>query len=145
MQYILHLYIKHFRKYVLLQKHLVDFTWAKSSDLIDCQCIHLLTAYAQNALIGLENESKHFKQKISTEHNFCEMGQQMDDYALFDNSWSAISSRYPLLCNFFVGLACTVEGTSIVKSDFSIIRYEKDDYCSSLANISIEAILPGTM
>ena len=104
-----------------------------------------MTAYTQNDLIGLENEFKRFKQKLSTEHNFCEMVQQMDDYNLFDNAWSTIFSRYPLLCNFFVGLASTVQGTSIVEPDFSIIGYEKDDYCSSLTNISLDAILPGTM
>ena len=125
----------------VLRKNLVDFTRAQFGDLIFSQRIRLLTLYTQNDLIGLENEFKRFKQQLSTEHDFCEMMQQMDDYISFDDAWSTISSRYPLLCNLFGGLASIFPGTSKVESDFSIIGYEKDDYRTSLTNFSLEAIL----
>ena len=65
----------------------------------------------------------------------------MDDLISFEDAWSLIRERYPLLCMLFGGLASVFPGTSSVESDFSIIGFEKNDYRAALTNFSLEGIL----
>ena len=92
-------------------------------------------------MIDLEKEFKAFKHQTVTEEGFREMIENMDDVISFDEAWSTIRKKYPLLCMFFGGLASIFPGTCTVESDFSVIGFEKDDYCAALTNFSLEGIL----
>ena len=82
-----------------------------------------------------------FKSPMRHEADFRQMIEGMKDDISFDEAWSTIRIQYPYLCTFFGGLASVFPGTSTVESDFSIIRYEKDDHRTSLTNFSLEDIL----
>ena len=43
--------------------------------------------------------------------------------------------------HFCGGIASAFPGTSTVESDFSIVKYEKDEYRMSLTDFSLEGIL----
>jgi hypothetical protein len=59
---------------------------------------------------------------------------------LFDEGWSYVANRFDHLKEFYGGLASAFPGTSSVKSDFSIVYWEKE-YCRiSLTAISLEGI-----
>jgi hypothetical protein len=45
------------------------------------------------------------------------------------------------LKRFCGGLASVFPGTATVESDFSLSNWEKDDYCASLTDFSLEGIL----
>ena len=59
----------------------------------------------------------------------------------FRKSWLPVGRRFPNLYKLASGLATVLPGTACVESDFSNINYERDEYRSALANISLEGIL----
>jgi hypothetical protein len=56
----------------------------------------------------------------------------------FDACWAPLSTALPHLRHFACGLATIFPGSSSVESDFSILKFRKNDHCSSLADISLE-------
>ena len=61
----------------------------------------------------------------------------------FNEAWSipGLQNRFPDLVEFLGGLATPFPNTATVESDFSILKWEKDDYRSSLTSFSLEGIL----
>ena len=63
--------------------------------------------------------------------------------ANFDKAWGVegIDSEYPDLCEFAGGLASIFPNTASVESDFSVLKWEKDEFRHSLSDFSLEGIL----
>ena len=59
----------------------------------------------------------------------------------FSEAWAPFDEQFAPLKRFFGGLETVVPGTATVESDFSFINWDKDDYCSSLTDFSLEGIL----
>ena len=125
----------------VLPKELLQFSRAQFGDLLVKQKLRLSETLKEPQILDLEKEFKAFKHQIFVEEGFREMIENMDDLISFDEAWSLIRNKYPLLCMFFGGLASVFPGTSTVESDFSIIGFEKDDYRAALTNFSLEGIL----
>jgi len=125
----------------VLPKELLGFARAHFGDLLVEQKLRLSESLTAGQIIDLERELKAFRNQIFVEEDFCETIVNMDDLISFDEAWSTIRKKYPLLCMFFGGLASVFPGTSTVESDFSNIGFEKDDYCAALTNFSLEGIL----
>ena len=57
----------------------------------------------------------------------------------FAETWAPFDdNKFGLLKRFFGGLASVFPGTATVESDFSLINWEKDDYCAWLIHFSLE-------
>ena len=125
----------------VLQKYLLNFSKAEFGDLILTQRLRLLEPFTEEQLLDLEKEFKMFKSRMHDEANFRQMIEGMKDDISFGEAWSTIRIQYLFLCTIFGGLASVFPGTCTVESDFSIIRYEKDDYRTELTNFSLEGIL----
>ena len=82
-----------------------------------------------------------FLSQANQEQTFREIIESTIDYIFFDEAWSMTCGRYPYLCQIIGGLASVFPGTSTVESEFAVIHFEKDDYCTSLTNFSLEGIL----
>jgi len=113
---------------------------AAFNDLLVLQRPRLGAFYSEEELISIGREFKDFQSQLRHEPEFKEMilGQNGMD---FEDAWSLLRKSYPLMCQFFGGLASVSPGTSTVESDFSIIGYEKDDYRQALTNFSLEGIM----
>ena len=62
--------------------------------------------------------------------------------ASFIDGWKCIGSgRFEKLKEFCGGLGTVFPGTATVKSDFSVMNYEKNDYRTALTDLSLEGIL----
>jgi hypothetical protein len=59
----------------------------------------------------------------------------------FEQAWSLLSERFPNLAEFCGGIATIFPGTSTVESDFSVLRYEKDDNRKGLSDFGLSGIL----
>ncbi len=59
----------------------------------------------------------------------------------FAEAWAPLDNHFEQLKRFFGGLATVFPGTATVESDFSLINWEKDDFRSSLTDLSLEGIL----
>ena len=88
----------------VLPKTLLNFSRAQFGDLIVTQTLRLLESFTEHQLLDLEYKFKVFKAQVNQEPNFREMIEAMDSYISFDEAWSTIRLRYPLLCTFLVNL-----------------------------------------
>ena len=59
----------------------------------------------------------------------------------FEAAWEPIQGRFPLLNDFVGGLATVFPGTSSVESDFSILKWSKDEFSMALTDFSLEGVL----
>ena len=67
--------------------------------------------------------------------------QTAEGDASFDAAWAPIKDRFPNLYNFFGTLATVFPGTPVVESDFSVLKWTKDDHNRSLSDFSLEGKL----
>jgi hypothetical protein len=58
----------------------------------------------------------------------------------FNKSWVSFSHRFPLLCDFCGGMATLFPTTATVESDFSNLKWEKDDFRCLLTDFSLEEL-----
>jgi hypothetical protein len=65
----------------------------------------------------------------------------LDSQSSFRDSWSLIGSRFPNLMEFCGVLATIFHGTSTVKLDFSVLRWEKDNFRKSLSDFGLEGVM----
>ena len=59
---------------------------------------------------------------------------------MFNDAWDVIKGRFTDLRSFCGGLAVAFANTTSVESDFSILKWEKDDNRTALTNLSLEGI-----
>jgi hypothetical protein len=64
-----------------------------------------------------------------------------DASTFFEDGWRLANGRFPVLKQFAGGLASMLPITATVKSDFSLIGWEKNAYRQSLTDFSLEGIL----
>jgi hypothetical protein len=56
-------------------------------------------------------------------------------------AWHLLGEKFTLLRGFAGGLATVSPSTAAVESDFSLIKWEKNEFRSALADFSLEGIL----
>ena len=61
--------------------------------------------------------------------------------AAYPDAWNRLHNMYPLLERFVVGLATIFLGTYTAKSDFSVVKYEKNRNRMCLSDASLKVIL----
>lgn len=72
------------------------------------------------------------------------LNSQIDGYTdvtSFEECWSGLHQRWPLLAWFFGALATLFPGTATAESDLSVARYEKDASRCRLIDLSLEGIV----
>jgi hypothetical protein len=63
-----------------------------------------------------------------------------DHTTMFNKAWDDLKGRFLTLRSFCGGLATAFANTTSVESDFSILKWEKDEHRSSMTNLSLEGI-----
>ena len=59
----------------------------------------------------------------------------------FDDGWKTLKQRFPSLCSFAGGLATIFPGTSTVESDFSLVKWERDEHRQQMSTLSLAGVL----
>jgi len=59
----------------------------------------------------------------------------------FKDGWSLLGVRFSNLMEYYGVVATLFAGTSIVESDFSILRWEKDLFRKHLSNFGLEGVM----
>ena len=59
----------------------------------------------------------------------------------FPRCWEVTSGRFTDIQRFCGGLATTFPNTDTVESDFSVLGWENDNYCTALTDFSLKSIL----
>ncbi|KAG9416837.1 hypothetical protein AC1031_001229 [Aphanomyces cochlioides] len=65
----------------------------------------------------------------------------VDYQTMFNDGWDALgTAQYQSLRQYAAGLATVFPNTTSVESDFSILKWEKDEFRSSMLDLSLEGI-----
>ena len=67
--------------------------------------------------------------------------ESFDDSTPFQVAWHSLTGRFPRLYNFVGGLATIFPTTATVESDFSVFKWEKDEYRQNLLDVSLEGVM----
>ena len=113
------------------------------SILLQQQRERLLHTWERAEIDGLEERFDDMKRLIAQDtarikaivQDKKQLGSFAKARAPFNNN------HFEPLKRFFGGLATVFPGTAAVESDFSLINWEKDDYCTNLTDLSLEGIL----
>eukprot|EP00171_Calliarthron_tuberculosum_P004072 IDg4072t1 len=89
----------------------------------------------------LEREFKEFKDAIRDDKALRDALESLPSIVSFADSWRPVGLRFRKLRQFCGGIATVFPGTSTVESDFSVINWEYDEFCTSLTEFSLEGIL----
>jgi hypothetical protein len=65
---------------------------------------------------------------------------QHDHTILFNTAWDDLKGQFEALRAFSGNLATAFPNTTSVESDFSILKWEKDDNRKAMTNLSLEGI-----
>jgi len=65
---------------------------------------------------------------------------KQDHTTFFNTGWDDMKGRFEHLQMFCGGLANAFANTTSVESDFSILKWEKDDFRQSMMNLMLEGI-----
>jgi hypothetical protein len=101
-----------------------------------------LQSFFTNAEIeDIEAEHQDLIQAYGSEPIMKECLDKCDDRTTFDEGWNLLGKKLISLRNFTGGLATVFPSTAPVESDFSLIKWEKNEFRSSLTDFSLEGIL----
>jgi hypothetical protein len=64
-----------------------------------------------------------------------------DEKTFFNEVWDCLKGCFMQLHQMCGGLVTTFRNTMSVESDFSIVKWEKNDSCSSLTSLSLVGIM----
>ena len=101
----------------------------------------LRATFTEEDIQNIQMQYKLFERKYHSDEGFKCHVQATKQHKSFDEAWGWLYEQYPLLVPFCGGIASTFPGTSTVESDFSIIRWEKDDCRTASSTLSLEGIL----
>ena len=89
----------------------------------------------------VEQEHQALQRAVKDEKPLKEALGKCDSKTDFNASWSILNGRFRKLEQFCGGLASVFPGTAQVESDFSIVKYKKDEHWACLTDLSLEGIL----
>lgn len=89
----------------------------------------------------LESQFKDFDSKYHNDDVFKKLVQDTSELKTFAEAWGWLYRQYPMLVAFAGGMATTFPGTSTIESNFSVIGWEKDEYRTTLSDLSLQGIL----
>jgi len=64
-----------------------------------------------------------------------------EEKTFFNEAWDYLKGRFMQLRQLCGGLATAFPNMTFVESDFSIVKWEKNDSCSSLTSLSLTGIM----
>lgn len=90
---------------------------------------------------AVEEDQRGIRRALQNEPAIKAMMMRLSSSSSFQVAWAPLEERFPNLCKFAGGISTIYPGTSRVESDFSIMKWEKNDYRTSLMDLSLEGIM----
>ena len=111
--------------------------------LVEQQEVRLASSWSRKQIESICTQHRVLKQRCENQPRFKTALSRSSVTANFHEAWGVegISTEYPELCAFAGGLAAIFPNTASVESDFSQLKWEKDDFRHSLTDFSLEGIL----
>jgi hypothetical protein len=111
------------------------------SDVLDPRRDHIRRFWTEQQIDEIENQQKILHTAYRTDARIKALLGSHDHSTGFNQAWDMLSSvTYGRLRQFVGGLATVLANTTSIESDFSILKWEKDEYRTCLMDISLEGI-----
>jgi len=88
----------------------------------------------------IERDHQRLLIAYRNEHALRDIIDRHDHATMFNKAWDDMKGRFPTLRSFCGGLATAFANTTSVESDFSILKWEKDEFRASMTDLSLEGI-----
>jgi hypothetical protein len=88
-----------------------------------------------------ENEHRELLAIYAREPDVKAALDKHDEKMFFNEAWDCLKGRFMQMHHLCGGLATTFPNTTFVESDFSIVKWEKNDSRSSLTSLSLVGIM----
>ena len=101
----------------------------------------LLYCWSSAEIDVIDQEFQELQSAYNRESSFKTVLDACDRHNSFEDGWKLAQDRFLTLREFCGGLATAFPGTSTVKSDFWIVKWEKDNSRVSLTDFCLKGIL----
>ena len=119
---------------------LVKLRGREFSRVLRIQRNRLLKTWSQVEINDIELEFQGLKMAYQNEEALKNVLDGCDHTTGFSEGWNYVQNRFNSLRLFCGGMATAFPGTSNVESDFSILKWEKDDHRVGITDFSLEGI-----
>ncbi|CAK9863424.1 unnamed protein product [Sphagnum jensenii] len=127
----------------VMPKDLVAMRSAKFiSDVIEPRKEHLhATAWTDDQINAIESEHRELLTTYRRDGGISSIIDDQDHTTTFNGAWDAFrDSRFHQLRCFCAGLATVFPNSTSIESDFSILKWELDEFRKCLLDVSLEGI-----
>jgi len=102
---------------------------------------HLAKHWSADLIDKAESEHRELLAIYAHELNVKAAFDKHDEKTFFNEAWDYLKGRFMQLHQLCGGLAVAFPNTTSVESDFSIVKWEKNDSHSSLTSLSLTGIM----
>jgi hypothetical protein len=111
------------------------------NEIVDQYHRHLAKHWSADLIDKAKNEHRELLVVYVRELNVKATFDKHDEKTFFNEAWDCLKGRFMQLRQLCGGLAIAFLNTTSVKSDFSIVKWEKNDSRSSLTSLSLAGIM----
>lgn len=101
---------------------------------------HLTAANCTDADLWTIEEEHRELVKAYRNPQFAAIVDKFDHTTDFNHAWDQVGARFTNLRSFCAGLAVVFPNQACVEADFSILKWEKDEFRQNLLDLSLEGI-----
>jgi hypothetical protein len=101
----------------------------------------LQLTWTEDRIAQIEQDHRELREIHQQDHLFQSRLKECDHKTTFKAGWAMVDGKFSALQDFCGGIATVFANTASVESDFSILGWERDEYCLSLTDLSLEGIL----
>jgi hypothetical protein len=110
-------------------------------DVLDPYRAHLTKHWSQQQIDDMEKEHRQLRAVYDNGPHVTKAFDQHDENTFFNDAWDVVKGRFSGLRQFCGGLATTFSNTAAVESDFSMVKWEKNDTRTSLTSLALVGIM----
>jgi len=97
--------------------------------------------WTKERIAQIERDHRELRELYHRDHTLRSNLEECDHNMTFKAGWTIVEGKFTALRDFCGGIATVFANTVSVESDFSILRWEKDEYRLSLTDLSLEGIM----
>jgi hypothetical protein len=110
------------------------------SDVVDPYRQHVMKFYTADDMYTVQNEHKKLLVAYSREPGVTAFDTH-NESTLFKVAWDSVKGRFKTLRQLCGGLATAFSNATSVDSDFSLMKWEKDEHRTSLTSLAFAGIM----
>jgi hypothetical protein len=111
------------------------------NEVVDQYHGHLAKHWSVNLIDKVESEHRELLAVYARKPDVKAALDKHEEKTFFNEAWDYLKGRFMQLHQLCGGLATAFPNTTSVESDFSIVKWEKNDSCSSLTSLSLAGIM----